>query len=256
MHSDPAEGKAALPRVALVTGASSGIGLATAKKLASMGLHVVACARRMQRLEALCRELAPANQRVLPIQVDLRVEGEIAAMFASIRERWGGVDIVVNNAGLGHSAPLLSGDTASWREILEVNVLALCICTREAVADMERRGVAGHVIHISSMSGHRVPRSSGLYSASKHAVRSLTESLRLELRERNSPIRVSSVSPGFVDTEFAAHYYKSDDARRTTYQQYRVLQAEDVAEAVAFIITQPSHVQIHDILMRSTEQRM
>ncbi len=217
-------------------------------------MHVVTCARRLEHLRSLQAELGNAGERVFPIRADLRQEGDIEALFATIRERWGGVDVLINNAGLGHKAPLISGDTESWRDMLEVNVLALCICTREAIADMRRREVAGHVIHISSIAAHRVPKGSGVYSATKYAVRSLTEGLRQELREIGSPVRVTAISPGFVETEFAAQYHKSEEAARKTYGRYPVLQPGDVAAAVCYVLEQPPHVQVHDILMRPTEQ--
>jgi NADP-dependent 3-hydroxy acid dehydrogenase YdfG len=239
-------------RVALVTGASSGIGRAVAVELAQAGLKVVACARRRDRLEALAAE-HPAG-RIRAEAVDLRDAAAIEAMFARTREAWGGVDVLVNNAGLGHHAPLSSGDTEAWREMLEVNVLALCVCTREAVGDMERRGVDGHVFHVSSMSAHRVPGGSGVYSATKYAVRSLTEGLRLELRERQSPIRVTAISPGFVETEFAAHYHRSEAKAKETYSRYKVLESGDVAEALLYALAAPAHVQVHDVLLRPTDQ--
>ncbi len=236
-------------KVALVTGASSGIGRAVARRLLDEGMRVAACARRMDRLTTLA-----AGDAYLPLCADLRDERQILTVFEAVRRRWGGVDVLVNNAGLGHAAPLTSGDTELWREMLEVNVLALCICTREAVADMRARGDQGHVIHISSMSAHRVPPGSGVYSATKFAVRSLTEGLRQELREARSRIRVTAISPGFVETEFAAHYHKSEEAARRTYGRYKVLSPDDVADAVVFALERPSHVQIHDILLRPTEQ--
>ncbi|MEQ9320400.1 MAG: SDR family NAD(P)-dependent oxidoreductase [Polyangiaceae bacterium] len=243
--------KAWAGKVALVTGASSGIGRATAKRLATAGMRVMVCARRREALE----ELAESSEgEIATCEVDLRDEMQIEALFAATKQRFGGVDVLVNNAGLGHDAPLMSGDTEHWREMLEVNVLALCVCTREAVQDMQRRGVAGHVMHVSSMAAHRVPRGSGVYSATKYAVRSLTEGLRQELRAAGSPIRVTAVSPGYVETEFAAAYHKSDEVAAKTYGRFPVLQSEDIAEAVVYVLSQPAHVQVHDVLMRPTEQ--
>lgn len=241
-------------RKALVTGASAGIGHAVAQALALAGVHVAGCARRLDRLEDLRHTLEASGATFMPLQADLRHEGEILAMFETLRAEWGGVDVLINNAGLGHDAPLLSGDTGHWREMLEVNVLALCVCTREAIADMRRRGDAGHVIHISSMAGHRVPGGSGVYSATKYAVRSLTEGLRQELRLLGSSIRITSISPGFVETEFAAHYHKSQTAAEEAYARYKVLDADDVAQAVLYALAQPPHVQVHDLLMRPTDQ--
>lgn len=238
-------------KVALVTGASSGIGEAVATELAKAGLRVAACARRLDRLKGLERE---SGGEVLPLQTDLRDEAQIAAAFAAVRERWGGVDVLVNNAGLGHNAPLTSGATEAWREMLEVNVLALCVCTREAVSDMRRRGDEGHVFHVSSMSAHRVPSGSGVYSATKFAVRSLTEGLRQELRALGSQIRVTALSPGFVETEFAAHYHQDEAAAKETYSRFKVLESIDVARSLLHCLAAPAHVQIHDVLMRPTQQ--
>ena len=175
-------------------------------------------------------------------------------LFERARARFGGIDVLVNNAGLGRAAPLTTGDTAAWREMLEVNVLALCVCTREAVKDMRARGDEGHVLHVSSMAAHRVPPGSGVYSATKFAVRSLTEGLRQELRALGSAIRVSAISPGFVETEFAAVYHQSEEKAEQTYGRYRVLDDVDVAEAIAWALAAPPHMQVHDILLRPTEQ--
>jgi len=241
-------------RVALVTGASSGIGSAVARSLGDAGMRVVAWARRADRLTALADEVAAAGGSLLARSVDLRDETAIADGFAALRETHGGVDVLVNGAGLGHAATLLSGQTEQWREMLEVNVLALCICTREAIADMQRRGGEGHVVHISSLAAHLVPAGSGAYAASKFAVRALTEGLRLELRALKSPIRVSAVSPGFVETEFAEHYHKSAEAAAATYGRYKVLEAGDVAAAVRYLLSAPPHVQVHDLVIRPTLQ--
>ncbi|HEY8427047.1 MAG TPA: SDR family NAD(P)-dependent oxidoreductase [Sandaracinaceae bacterium] len=241
-------------RVALVTGASSGIGRATAARLAREGMRIAICARRVDRLEGLAAELRAAGADVLVQPTDLRDERSIDALFSAVRERFGGVDVLVNNAGLGRAAPLTSGATEHWREMLEVNVLALCICTREAIRDMRARGDDGHVIHVSSMAAHRVPPGSGVYSATKFAVRSLTEGLRQELRELRSGIRVTAISPGFVETEFAERFHGSAEAARETYSRYRVLRDEDVAETIAWVLAAPPHMQVHDVLMRPTHQ--
>jgi NADP-dependent 3-hydroxy acid dehydrogenase YdfG len=241
-------------KTALVTGASSGIGQAIARRLCAEGMKVVGCARRAERLEALRAELEGAEGELLPVTADLRDEAQILSMFTTARERFGGVDVLVNNAGLGTLAPLMSGATERWREMLEVNVLALCICTREGVSDMRSRGNSGHIIHISSMSGHRVPTASGVYSATKFAVRSLTESLRQELRAEGSQIRVTAISPGFVETEFAAIWNQRPEAAAETYGRYPVIQADELADMVVYALSRPAHVQIHDLLVRPTDQ--
>jgi NADP-dependent 3-hydroxy acid dehydrogenase YdfG len=241
-------------RSAIVTGASSGIGAATARALAAAGMRLTIAARREDRLTALARELGAAGAAVAVARTDMRDEAAILRLFATARDRFGGVDVLVNNAGLGRKAPLLSSATEPWREMLEVNVLALCICTREAVKDMQARGAEGHVIHISSMAGHRIPPNSGVYAATKHGVRALTEALRMELHDAKSAVRVTSISPGYVETGFAAIFHGSEEVGRQTYQRLKVLQAEDIAEAVVYALSQPAHVQVHDILLRPREQ--
>jgi 17beta-estradiol 17-dehydrogenase / 3beta-hydroxysteroid 3-dehydrogenase len=241
---------------AIVTGASSGIGAETARLLARAGAAVTLGARRADRLETLAAEIRQAGGAVAVQRTDMRREDDVVRLVAVARERFGGVDVLVNNAGLGRAAPLSSAATELWREMLEVNVLGLCIATREAIQDMERRGVAGHVVHVSSMAGHRVPSpDSGLYSASKFAVRSLTEGLRQELRARKSPIRVTAVSPGHVNTEFADVFTGRPGAEQEIASRLRILDPRDVAEAILWAVTRPPHVEVHDVLVRPTAQR-
>jgi len=238
-------------RVALVTGASAGIGRAVAEDLLAAGMRVAIAARRAERLAEVA---AAAPERTLACPADLRDPSAVEALFARVRQAWGGVDVLVNNAGFGRRAPLLEGDLAAWRGMLELNVLALCQCTAEAVRDMRARGDQGHVIHVGSMSGHRTPPGTGVYGATKFAVRSLTESLRQELREAGSQIRVSAVSPGFVETEFAGVYHGDPQRGRETYARFKVLEPRDVAAAVRFLLAAPPHVQVHDVLVRPTDQ--
>jgi len=239
-------------RVALVTGASSGIGKVVAERLLDAGMKVVVTARRKERLEAMAE-----SRDALALPCDMRDTDAIEALFATVRERWGGVDVLVNSAGLGRDAPLTSGRTDYWREMLEVNVLALCVCTREAIADMRARGDDGHVIHISSMAGHRVPPGSGVYSATKFAVRSLTEGLRQELRAAESGCRVTAISPGFVETEFLEVFLEDAQKGKEAYAargENGALRPEDVAESVLHVLAAPASAEIHDVLMRPTRQ--
>jgi len=240
----------------VVTGASSGIGAATARALAAEGAGVVVAARRRDRLEALAAELRERGATVGVATADMRREADVVGLFALARERFGGVDVLVNAAGLGRRAPLTSAPTEFWREMLEVNVLGLAIATREALQDMERRGVAGHVVHVSSMAAHRIPSpDAAMYAASKFAVRALTEGLRQELRARQSPIRVSAVSPGHVETKFAEVFAGRPEAAAETYGRFKVIEARDVAAAIVWIVSQPAYVEVHDVLVRPTAQR-
>lgn len=241
-------------RVALVTGASSGIGQAVAGALAGNGMKVVGCARRIEPLTALKGTIdKAANGEFLPLVVDLRDEGQILGMFQKIRDTWGGVDVLVNNAGLGHTANLTDGETEKWREMLDINVLALCICTREAVRDM-RRADDGYVIHISSMAGHRVVPNAAMYCATKFAVRALTEGLRQELRALTSRIRVTAISPGFVETGFHSILFQSAEKARELYSSLETLQPADIADLVVYALSTPPHVQLHDVLLRPRQQ--
>ena len=219
-------------------------------------MNVVGTARRQDRVAAILAEADPTGEKSLAVACDVRDEAAVKAAFAATREQFGGVDVLVNNAGLGHASLLGEGSVDEWREMLDVNVLGLCICTREALADMRARGGRGQIIHIGSMAGQRVPPGAGLYAATKHAVRALTESLRMELRAAGDPIRVGEVCPGFVETGFAEHYHKSAAKARETYSQFKVLEADDVAEAVVYMLACPDHVQVHDILLRPTDQPM
>ncbi|MEL6128804.1 MAG: SDR family NAD(P)-dependent oxidoreductase [Cyanobacteria bacterium J06628_4] len=241
--------------VAAITGASSGIGTAIATQLAADGYNLALCARREQRLAQLASILSSQHGvEVLTQTVDLRDETQILDWFGAIATRFNHLDVLINNAGLGHKESLSSGSTEKWRETLDVNVIALCICTREAIKLMRKLGNdSGHIVHISSMSGHRVP-GSGMYSASKFAVRALTEGLRQELRADQSAIRISSISPGFVETEFAEKYSGSAEAAQQVYSQFPVLQPKDIANGVGYILSQPNHVQVHDLLLRPTQQ--
>jgi len=166
--------------------------------------------------------------------------------------------VLVNNAGLGRGAPISSASSEPWREMLEVNVLGLAIATREAIRDMERRGTAGHVVNVASMAAHRVPGpESGMYAATKFAVRALTEGVRQELRAKQSAIRVSLVSPGYVATEFADVFAGRPGALEALQARLNVtmLEGDDVARAILWVVTQPPHVEVHDVLVRPTQQK-
>uniref|UniRef100_A0A2K6BCU9 Dehydrogenase/reductase 11 n=1 Tax=Macaca nemestrina TaxID=9545 RepID=A0A2K6BCU9_MACNE len=225
-------------RLALVTGASGGIGAAVARALVQQGLKVVGCARTIpvgfHRSLAACRLPRDFD----PYRCDLSNEEDILSMFSAIRSQ--------------HSVHLIALPG------LQVNVLALSICTREAYQSMKERNVDdGHIININSMSGHRVlPLSvTHFYSATKYAVTALTEGLRQELREAQTHIRATCISPGVVETQFAFKLHDKDPEKAAaTYEQMKCLKPEDVAEAVIYVLSTPPHIQIGDIQMRPTEQ--
>ncbi|XP_033112174.1 dehydrogenase/reductase SDR family member 11-like [Anneissia japonica] len=246
-------------RVALVTGASVGIGAAIARKLVGHGMKVVGCANNgFDKVKAIAEELKSQNSSGLlyPVKCDLSKETDILAMFSEIKEKFGGVDVCVNNAGLSFECPLMSGKTEHWRYMLEVNVLALAVCTREAISQMMERGVNdGHVFHINSMDGHRIagPGSTmGFYGGTKHMVTAMTEGLRQELRSKNLNIRITSISPGCVETEFSIRM-RGEERGRQLYKQLKSLTPDDIANSLVHALHAPPHCQIHDILMRPIE---
>ncbi|XP_049803020.1 dehydrogenase/reductase SDR family member 11-like [Schistocerca nitens] len=237
-------------RVALVTGASSGIGAAITQALLRHGLTVVGLARRVDRVKALALKDAPGKLHA--IKGDVADESSIVAAFKWIKENLSGVDILINNAGLGIDSDLTSGKTEDWKRILDVNVLGLSICTREAVQDMLSRGVDdGFIIHISSLLGHVQPTNSAIamYTASKHAVKTLLEGLRKDLVAKKSKIRVGEVSPGAVKTEFISNF---KGVPPNIYDMIPCLESEDVAEAVVYMLSQHPRVQVHDVLIYPT----
>nr|XP_046245481.1 dehydrogenase/reductase SDR family member 11-like [Scatophagus argus] len=247
-------------RVALVTGASVGIGAAIAKELVRYGMKVVGCARdveKIQKLAAQCQSEGHSGVLV-PFKCDLTKEEEILSMFAAIKAQHKGVDVCINNAGLAHPESLLNGNTSGWRNMLDVNVLALSICTREAYQSMKERNVDdGHIINLNSMSGHRVVHSADthFYSSTKYAVTALTEALRQELREAKTHIRATSISPGVVETEFAPRLFRNNPEKSADlYTKFKPLDAVDVANSVVYALSAPPHVQVGDIQMRPVEQ--
>ncbi|XP_056330516.1 dehydrogenase/reductase SDR family member 11-like [Danio aesculapii] len=247
-------------RVALVTGASVGIGAAIAKSLVQHGIKVVGCARNVEQIEKLAAECVSSGYSgaLFPYKCDLSVEDEVLSMFSWIKTQHKGVDVCINNAGLALPEPLLNGKTSGWRTMMDVNVIGLSVCTREAYQSMKERNIDdGHIININSMSGHRVVNSAytHFYTATKYAVTALTEGLRQELREAKTHIRATSISPGLVETEFAYRLFsENQDKASATYKSIKCLQPDDLAKAVVYVLSAPPHVQIGDIQMRPVEQ--
>ncbi|CAI5693205.1 dehydrogenase/reductase SDR family member 11 [Oreochromis niloticus] len=242
-------------RVALVTGASVGIGAAVAVELVRHGMKVVGCARDVAKIQKLAAECQSAGHPgvLVPFKCDLTKEEEILSMFAAIKEQHKGVDVCINNAGLNHLESLLSGKTSSWKNIIDVNVLALSICTREAYQSMKERNVDdGHIININSICGHQVipVAEAHFYTASKYAVTALTEGLRQELRAENTHIRATSISPGLVATEFISRASSNNpDEVAALYATRKSLQTKDIASAVTYVLSAPPHVQIGELVV-------
>jgi NADP-dependent 3-hydroxy acid dehydrogenase YdfG len=235
-------------RVAVVTGASSGIGGATARLLAKEGCNVVLAARREDRLTALAAEL---GEGALVAPTDVSDPAACAALVARTLERFGSLDILINNAGLGLYGSIAEGDPEDWRKMFDVNVLGVLYTTRAAVRQMLRQG-AGDVLFVSSLAGRRVPRADGtVYAATKHAVNAIAEGLRMDVHEKG--IRVLNVEPGLVRTEFPESSHPSAQEYYAE-KEYTPLEAEDVARAVVYALVQPPRVSVNEILVRPTEQ--
>lgn len=240
-------------KVAIVTGASAGIGAAIAEQLVGAGLKVVGLARRKERVEELAKKLQGKNGQLYSFRADVSKEEDILAAFKWVKENLGPVNILINNAGFRRDTNLIEGDAKMWEDILDTNVLGLCMGTREAVKDMRANNVDGHIIHINSLVGHKViyfPQSS-VYPASKHAVTALTETLRQELNSIGSKIKITSISPGAVETEFrqAAGVFSHQD-QVELFKKLPHLQSEDVADAVLYALATPPHVQVHEITIK------
>ncbi|XP_072173134.1 dehydrogenase/reductase SDR family member 11-like [Diadema setosum] len=234
-------------KVALVTGASVGIGAATATALVRQGMTVVGCARNMDKIKVIQKELEAesATGRLHAIQCDLTKRDQISAMFREIRRQHKLVHVCINNAGLCFDGSLVNGSPADWQTMLDVNIMALCICTQESIKMMKDNGFDdGHIIHLGSMSGHRV---SGhrFYSGTKFMVRGLTEALRKDLREMNSSIRVTEISPGAVETEFHPRLLREDPATCDFYKKIPTMQAEGIADEVIHVLQRPPSVEVH-----------
>lgn len=234
-------------RVAVVTGASAGIGAAIAKTLVKNGMTVVGIARRVEKIETIAAELKDAPGKLIAKKVDLRVENEILSTFKWIKENLKGVDVMINNAGVVAQSPLISAETENWRKIYEVNVLAVNICTREALQSMFSNKIDdGYVIHINSLSGHRLLPVDGhsMYSASKHAITVLSDALRRELVNKKSKIKVTSLSPGLTDTEiFDAAQWPIKLGGTTP------MRPEDVADQIIHLLSTPPTIQITELTM-------
>ena len=235
-------------KVAVVTGASSGIGEATARLLAKEGCNIVLAARREDRLIALAAEL---GEGTVVAPTDVSDPAACAALVARTLERFGSLDILINNAGLGLYGSIAEGDPEDWRKMFDVNVLGVLYTTRAAVRQMLRQG-AGDVLFVSSLAGRRVPRADGtVYAATKHAVNAIAEGLRMDVHEKG--IRVLNVEPGLVRTEFPESSHPSAQEYYAE-KEYTPLEAEDVARAVVYALVQPPRVSVNEILVRPTEQ--
>jgi len=244
--------------VALVTGASSGIGEASALALAAEGAAVVLVARRTERLTALQHTITESGGRAHVITADVTDEAQARDAVAAAAAEFGRLDTVVNNAGLMLLGPIVDADIVEWQRMINLNVLGLMYVAHASIphllkaADDSPRQVAD-LVNISSVAGRMVRKGSGVYNASKHAVGAFSEALRLEVTAKH--LRVSLVEPGATDTELRTHNRPEiQESMTQRFGNMDRLQAEDISDAVSYIVTRPRHVAINEILIRPTEQ--
>jgi len=242
--------------VALVTGASSGIGEATAVALAAEGARVAVAARRRDRLEALADRIG--RDRVLVLETDVTDEAQARDMVDRTVAEFGRLDTLVNNAGVMLLGPIVDAPVEEWRRMVELNVLGLLYCTHAALphllsaAEAEPRRVAD-VVNVSSVAGRVARLGSGVYNATKFGVVAFSESLRQEVTRRH--VRVTVIEPGAVATELATHLRPEVlEGMMATFGPMEMLQSEDIAESIAFTVTRPRRMAVNEVLVRPTEQ--
>ncbi|WP_062442650.1 SDR family NAD(P)-dependent oxidoreductase [Herbidospora daliensis] len=244
--------------VALVTGASSGIGEAAAVALAHQGAAVAVVARRRERLEELAARIGKDGGRVLVIEADVTDEAQARAAVERTAVELGRIDTLVNNAGVMLLGPAQHAPIAEWQRMVEVNVLGLLYCAHAALPHLIRAADDGpryvaDMVNVSSVAGRIARSGSGVYNLTKHGVGAFSESLRQEVTRKH--VRISLIEPGAVETELAGHNRPEVlEGIRSTFGDVERMQPEDIADAIAYVVTRPRHVAINEVLIRPTEQ--
>jgi 3-hydroxy acid dehydrogenase / malonic semialdehyde reductase len=237
---------------ALITGASSGIGKATAQAFAAFGMRLILCGRRIERLEKLAEELSTKTEVTL-LYFDVRNKQSVYKAIESLPQNFREIDILVNNAGNAHGlASIQEGDDEDWDKMIDANVKGLLYVSKAVIPNMVARK-KGHIVNIGSIAGKEVYVNGNVYCASKHAVDALTKGMRLDLVAHN--IKVTSINPGLVETEFSLVRFKGDVLRAAKiYEGIEPLRAEDVADTILFSVSRPSHVLVADLTLLASAQ--
>jgi NADP-dependent 3-hydroxy acid dehydrogenase YdfG len=242
-------------RAAAVTGATSGIGEATAVALAAAGAAVALAGRREDRLGALAKKIEEAGGRALAVPTDVSDEEQANAFVQRASDELDGLDILVNNAGVMLLGPVDGANVEDWRQMVNVNLLGLFYCTHAALPLM-REGGGGHIVNVSSTAGRRATLGAAVYNATKFGVHAFSEALRQEAL--HAKIRVTIIAPGFVATELQGHNTNEMVVQATAKfreQIGEVLQAEDLADAILWAVTRPPRVNVNEVLVRPTGQQ-
>ncbi len=241
-------------RLVLITGASSGIGLACAQTFAQAGARLILVARRIERLTALAADLkAEFGTATHLLKLDVCDRPAVEASLQGLPSDWSEIDVLINNAGLSRGLETFqTADVQDWEEMIDTNVKGLLYMTRTLLPGMIKRG-RGHIINLGSIAGHQTYPKGHVYCASKAAVRAISEGLKLDLL--GTPIRVSSVDPGLVETEFSQVRFHGDTERaKSVYADLTPLTPADVADVVLFCATRPAHVNINEVVLMPTDQ--
>jgi len=241
-------------KTVFITGASAGIGAATAVAFARLGAKLLLCARRLDLLEAMDAELRDAGASdVYSFALDVQQRASVAAELSKLPKAWNEIDVLVNNAGLSRGLTKMYDDAIEdWEEMIDTNIKGLLYITRAVVPGMVDRG-RGHVINLGSIAGHMAYPNGGVYCATKAAERFLSDGLRIDLN--GTPVRVTSIDPGMVETDFSKVRFRGDVQRAAkTYQNVDPLQPEDVADAIVWAATRPEHVSIQTVVLTPTAQ--
>ena len=241
-----------MSRIALITGATSGIGKATAEAFAGADINLILCGRRQERLDEVAKALSE-KVKVTTLLFDVRDKGGVLAMIGSLSDEWKNIDILVNNAGNAHGMGSLDeGDTDDWDAMIDGNVKGLLYVSKAVIPLMLERG-KGHIVNISSIAGKQTYANGAVYCASKAAVEVLSEGMRLELTQHG--IKVTNVAPGAVETEFSLVRFKGDESRaEKVYEGFEPLQAGDIADAILYAVNAPGRVTIADITILAGAQ--
>jgi clavulanate-9-aldehyde reducatase len=242
-------------KVAAITGASSGIGEATALALARAGAAVSLAARRADRIDALAEKISTEGGQAVAMPTDVAKEDEARAFVEGTRERLGRLDVLVNNAGLMLLGPVIGADTTEWRRMVDVNMLGLLYCTHAALPIMGAQG-SGHIINVSSVAGRQATLGAAVYNLTKFGVNGFSEGLRQEVAAAN--VRVTVIEPGMVATELAGHNTHPmvlDAMKRMREEVGEPLTSEDIASAILYTVAQPDRVSINELMVRPTGQR-
>jgi NADP-dependent 3-hydroxy acid dehydrogenase YdfG len=234
-------------RIAFITGATSGIGEATARLLSKNNFKLILCGRRVDRLAKLSAELTSSTE-VITLSFDVRDQSAVTNSIQSLPDAWKKVDVLLNNAGNAHGlSPIQNGDAEDWDKMIDINVKGLLYVSKEIMNGMIERK-SGHIINIGSIAGKEVYPNGNVYCASKYAVDAITKGMRFDLNPYG--IKVTSINPGLVETEFALVRFRGDEERaKNTYKGLQPLVAGDIADLILFAITRPAHVVVADMLV-------